>query len=71
MKKFINMALHVIGHVLFVCLKWTVQMMLRFDRKVWKRYLNLETPLYKLWWNNHAKAMQKKLDKCHELRKAA
>ena len=67
MKQSINKALHVIGHVLFVCLKWVIQKMIRFDRKVWKRYFNLETPLYKLWWSNHARAMQKKLDKEHNL----
>ena len=67
MKQSINKALHVIGHVLCVCLKWVIQKMIRFDRKVWKRYFNLETPLYKLWWSNHARAMQKKLDKEHNL----
>lgn len=33
-----------------------------FDRRVIKRYLNLETPLYKLWWKEHCKSIQKKLD---------
>lgn len=54
----------VIGHVLFVAIKFTVQSMLKFDRKVLKRHFNLETPLYKMWWNSHAKSMQRKLDKC-------
>ena len=73
MKQFIKKALHVIGHVLFVCLKFTVRTLLKIDRKFWKRYFNIETPLYKLWWNSHAEAMQKKLDKVHgeELKKAA
>lgn len=71
MKQLMNKTLHVIGHVLFICLKWTVKMILRFDRKVLKRHFNLETPLYKLWWSNHTIAMQEKLDKCHKLKKAA
>lgn len=35
-------------------------------RNVWKRYLGIETPVYKLWWKAHAENMQKKLDECHQ-----
>lgn len=38
---------------------------LKFDKKVLKRYFNIETPLYKIWWNTHALYLQKKLDEQH------
>lgn len=34
----------------------------KFDRKVVKRYLNIETPLYKLWWSVYKEQMQSKLN---------
>lgn len=57
-----------IGHILFVVLRFVVRTMLAFDRKVLKRFLNLETPLYKLWWSNHVEYIQKKLNEVHTLR---
>lgn len=38
---------------------------LLFDRRVLKRFLNIETPLYRLWWEAHSANMQRKLDKIH------
>jgi hypothetical protein len=35
--------------------------MLWMDRKVIKRYLQLETPLYRLWWKGHVERMDKRL----------
>lgn len=52
-----------IGHILFVVLRAIVQAVIRFDRKFWKRYFNVETPLYKAWWGQYAAMMQRKLDK--------
>lgn len=43
-------------------LKHIVRLTLKFDRYVVKRYLNIETPLYKLWWSNHVALVQKKLE---------
>ncbi len=57
-----------IGHILFVVLRFVVRSMLSFDRKVVKRFLNLETPLYKLWWSNHVEHIQNKLDIARRLR---
>lgn len=34
-------------------------------RKVWKRYLNIETPLYKRWWKQNAADIQKQLNKLY------
>lgn len=42
-----------------------VRFMLRVDRYVIKRYLGIETPLYKAWWANHSQCIQKQLDKLH------
>lgn len=36
-------------------------------KNVWKRYFNIETPVYKLWWAHHSRVMQKKLDQCHKI----
>lgn len=43
-------------------LRFVVRTMVKFDRFVVKRYLNIETPLYKLWWSNHVTLVQKKLE---------
>lgn len=43
-------------------LRFLVRMTLKFDRFVVKRYLNIETPLYKLWWSNHVALVQKRLE---------
>lgn len=56
-------ALSFAGHALFVVLRFIVRdLMLRFDRKVLKRYLNIQTPLYRLWWFYHCQFVQAKLD---------
>ena len=38
-----------------------VRAQLRFDRRVVKRYLNIETPFYRIWWRNHVSYMQRAL----------
>lgn len=35
------------------------------SRKFWKRYLGVETPLYKRWKAQHTRYIQRKLDKAH------
>lgn len=57
-----------IGHILFVTVRFIIRAMLAFDRKVVKRFLNIETPLYKLWWSNHVEYIQNKLDEVRILR---
>lgn len=37
------------------------------SRKVLKRYFGIETPIYKFWHRNHAAAIQRKLDREHNL----
>jgi len=39
--------------------------LLWLSRRVWKRYLGIETPLYKWWWKRHCEYMQQKLDDTH------
>lgn len=37
------------------------------SRKVLKRYFGIETPIYKFWHRHHAAAMQRLLDREHNL----
>lgn len=62
MKKSILFVLRIVGCVLYWITKRIVRSILYFDRNVLKRCFNLETPLYKLWWENNVKYVQKKLD---------
>lgn len=48
---------------LYYTLRFVVRTLVKLDRFVVKRYLGIETPLYKLWWANHSEAIQRKLDK--------
>lgn len=59
-------ALKFLGRVLFIVIRVIVRSMLKFDRYILKRYFNIETPLYKFWWNNHTEAMQRKLNKYYK-----
>ena len=58
--------LRAIGNGLVECLGFIVRSILKFDKRVLKRYFNIETALYKCWWKAHSEYMQKKLDKLHE-----
>lgn len=64
-KKFAWYLLCLLGKLLEWCIKKSIRFCLWIDRFIVKRYFNLETPIYKLWWRNHALAIQKKLDKIH------
>ena len=64
-KKFAWYLLCLLGKLLEWCIKKSIRCCLWIDRFIVKRYFNLETPIYKLWWRNHALAIQKKLDKIH------
>lgn len=61
-EKIIKKVVDVLTNIFWWICKKIVRSQLKFDRFVIKRYLNVETPLYKLWWNAHAKCMQDKLD---------
>lgn len=64
-KEFAWYLLCLLGKLLEWCSKKLIRFCLWIDRFIVKRYFNLETPIYKLWWRNHALAIQKKLDKIH------
>lgn len=64
-KEFAWYLLCLLGKLLAWCVKKSIRFCLWIDRFIVKRYFNLETPIYKLWWRNHALAIQKKLDKIH------
>lgn len=51
-----------------VMLRFIVRGMLAFDKRVLKRLLSVETPLYRRWWKLHSLSMQRKLDKIHSLK---
>lgn len=38
-------------------------LMLCFDRYILKRYLGIETPLYKAWWRRRSEYFQRRLNK--------
>lgn len=54
--------MELVGNIAFIIVKKIVRAILYVDRKFWKGYANIETPLYKAWWKRHAAWMQKKLD---------
>jgi len=64
-KEFAWYLLCLLGKLLEWCIKKSIRFCLWIDRFIVKRYFNMETPIYKLWWRNHALAIQKKLDKIH------
>lgn len=57
--------LRVVGNGVAECGAAVLRGVLKFDRKVLKRYFGIETPLYKFWWRKYAENMQKKLDMVH------
>lgn len=58
-------SLHLLCDILVFMVEKSVKFQLRVDRKVIKRYFQIETPLYRLWHRNHVKYMQRKLDMAH------
>lgn len=57
--------LHLVCDTLVFVISHIVRGQVWIDRKIIKRYLQLETPLYRMWHDNHAKRMQHKLDIAH------
>jgi len=54
-----------ICEVLVILIKFIVRSMLWCDRFILKRHFDIETPLYKAYWEQHSIAMQRKLDRAH------
>jgi hypothetical protein len=48
---------------LFRVLKTVVRSTLKFDRYVVKKYVGIETPLYKLWWAYNVQHTQKLINR--------
>lgn len=57
--------LHLIAEALLWCLRTYINAQVRFDRKVLKRYLGIETPFYRIWHSQNVKIMQRKLNREH------
>lgn len=56
---------HVCTDILSITCAATYKALLCVSRKVFKRYLGIETPVYRHWHRNHAAAMQRELDREH------
>lgn len=54
------------GDIFMATCRVIVRSLLWVAKHFWKRYFNIETPVYKLWWASHARIMQKKLDSIHQ-----
>lgn len=66
MKECKDFALYILRQItalLLFILKKSIRGSLWISRHVLKRYFGIETFIYKIWWNNHVRAMQNKLDK--------
>lgn len=62
-----NDALHIMCDFLMAICRIIMRTLLWIAKHIWKRYFGIETPVYRLWWKAHAKSMQKKLDRCHQI----
>lgn len=62
MKSFLKYVIELLGGILMWVLKKIIRSIAWFDRKVVKRYLGFETPIYKIWWRNNAECLQNKIN---------
>lgn len=65
-KKFLQEARIKVQHYAHRAVEHAIDLALWIARYVWKRYFNIETPLYKLWWKGHSNKMQRKLNLIHK-----
>lgn len=61
MKAILHAILKGLAYALVYPFVWAYVQLERFDRKFWKRYFNIETPVYKWWWKRHAARIQKRI----------
>lgn len=66
-EKLTSCILTLIGDILMAICHIIMRSLLWVARNIWKRYFGIETPVYKLWWKEHVKSMQKRLDKVHNV----
>lgn len=62
MKDFLKYATELLGSVLMWFLVKIMRGITWFDRKVIKRYLGIETPIYKLWWKCNVENLQNQIN---------
>ncbi len=67
LEKLMLRTLHLVCDILMAICCMIARALLWIAKNFWKRYLGIETPVYKLWWKSHAKSMQKKLDRRHQI----
>lgn len=61
--------LRTIAIVIFIIIRKVVRSWLYFDKQVIKRYIGVETPLYKIWWKNNVRLTQRRLNRDYDSRK--
>lgn len=57
--------LRAVGNGLIEVVAVILKNILRFDKNVLKRYLNIETPVYRAYWRHRRYEIQRQLDKLH------
>lgn len=62
MKSFLKYVVELLGGILMWMLKKLIRSIAWFDRKVVKRYLGFETPIYKFWWKCNMENLQNKIN---------
>lgn len=65
-EKLMSRILFLATDILIVICRIIVKSLLWVAKHFWKRYFNIETPIYKLWWKTHAERMQEKLNLIHQ-----
>lgn len=63
MKREIDNLISALSEALSSLLAILAILAIRFDRKVLKRYLNIETPLYRLWHRSNVSNVQNMLNR--------
>ena len=65
MKKNIILIARALCSALTIIFEAAVCAALKFDKKVLKAYLGVETPIYKCWWSANVRRTQKLIDRDH------
>lgn len=62
---FINALGTCLVELLWLIIRIIVELSTEFSIRVLKRYLNIETPLYKRYWEKRSEWIQKTIDRAH------
>lgn len=62
---FVDVVANSLSEFVSFLFKKTVFASLWVSKKILKRYLHIELPLYRLWWQQHSEYMQREIYKQH------